>query len=80
MDGMPRSLWSVEFDTYRGASAIDRSILGWHLCRMAILELLAQPHSSMPLLSYLDSVIPKNMCVYTEQLRMQNTQNHTTRT
>ena len=48
MNGMPRSLWSVEFDTYRGASAIDRSILDWHLCRMVILELLAQPHSSMP--------------------------------
>ena len=27
MNGMPRSLWSVEFDTYRGASAIDRSKL-----------------------------------------------------
>ena len=48
MNGMPRSLWSVEFDTYRGASAIDRRILDWHLYRMAILELLAQPHSSMP--------------------------------
>jgi len=48
MNGMPRSLWSVEFDTYRGASAIDRSISDWHLCRMAILELLTQPHSSMP--------------------------------
>jgi hypothetical protein len=45
---MPRSLWSVEFDIYHGASVIDLSILDWHLCRMAILELLAQPHSSMP--------------------------------
>ena len=48
MNGMPKSLWSVEFDTYRGASAMDRNILDWHLCRMALLELLAQPHSSMP--------------------------------
>ena len=48
MNGMARSLQSVEFDTYRGASAIDRSILDWHLCRIAILELLMQPHSSMP--------------------------------
>ena len=38
----------MEFDTYHGASAIDRSILDWHLCRMTILELLTQPHSSMP--------------------------------
>ena len=38
----------MEFDTYRGASAMDRSILDWHLFRMAILELLAQPHISMP--------------------------------
>ena len=48
MHGMPRSLLCVGFDTYRGASAVDRSVLGWHLCRMAILKLLAQPHSSMP--------------------------------
>ena len=33
MNGMPRSLWSVEFDTYHGACAIDRSILDWQLCR-----------------------------------------------
>ena len=38
----------MEFYTYRGASAIDRSILDWHLCRVAILELLAQPHISIP--------------------------------
>ena len=48
MNGMPKSLWSVEFETYRGASAIDRTILDWRLCRVAILQLLAQPHSSMP--------------------------------
>ena len=48
MNGMPRSLCSVQFDTYRGASAIDRSIFDWHLCKMVIFELLAQPHSSMP--------------------------------
>jgi hypothetical protein len=30
MYGMPRSLWSVEFDTYHGASVIDLSILDWH--------------------------------------------------
>jgi len=47
MNGMPKSLLSVEFDTYRSAWAIDRCILDRHLCRMAILELLAQPHSSM---------------------------------
>jgi hypothetical protein len=38
----------VECDTYHGASVIDLSILDWHFCRMAILDLLAQPHSSMP--------------------------------
>jgi hypothetical protein len=38
----------VEFDTYRGVSAIGRSVLDWHLCRTATLELLAQHHSSMP--------------------------------
>jgi len=29
MNGIPRSLWSVKFDTYGGAFAIDQSILGW---------------------------------------------------
>jgi hypothetical protein len=48
MYGMPRSLWSVEFYIYHGASVIDLSILDWQLCKMEILELLAQPHSSMP--------------------------------
>jgi hypothetical protein len=38
----------VEFDTDNGVTVIDLSILDWNLCRMAILELLAQPHSSMP--------------------------------
>ena len=40
---MKRGIWYVPWRI-----AIDRSILDWHLCRMVILELLAQPHSSMP--------------------------------
>ena len=55
MNGVPRSLWSVEFDTYRGASAIDRSILDWRLCRVAILELLA---------SIMRKPCPANGCLF----------------
>jgi len=35
--------------TYHGASTFARSILDWHLCMIAVLDLQAQPHNSLPL-------------------------------
>jgi hypothetical protein len=45
--GIPRSLWIISLVTYHGASTIALSILDWHRCMTAILDLEAQPHSSM---------------------------------
>ena len=45
--GMPRSLWIIALVTYQGASTISLSILEWHLCMTAILDLQTQPHNSM---------------------------------
>ena len=46
--GIPRSLWIISLVTYYGASRVALNILDWHLCMTAILDLQAQPHSSMP--------------------------------
>jgi hypothetical protein len=46
--GIPRSLWIISLVTYRGASIIALGISDWHRCMTAILDLEAQPHSSMP--------------------------------
>jgi hypothetical protein len=43
-----RSEWSVWLVTYQGPLAMVRRSLGWYLCMIAILDLLAQPHSSIP--------------------------------
>jgi hypothetical protein len=45
---MPRSAWSVELETYHGASTIIRRILDWLLWFIDVLNLLAQPHNSRP--------------------------------
>jgi hypothetical protein len=41
-------LCKVRLDTYHGAFVMDRSILDWALCIVAMLVLLEQPQSSMP--------------------------------
>jgi hypothetical protein len=41
-------LCKVRLDTYHGAFVMDRSVLDWALCIMAMLVLLAQPQSSVP--------------------------------
>ena len=46
--GIARSLWIISLVTYYGASTVAFNILDWHLCMTAILDLLAQPHNSMP--------------------------------
>jgi hypothetical protein len=43
-----RSLWIIALVKFRGASTIALSISDWHRCMTAILDLEAQPHSSMP--------------------------------
>jgi len=46
--GIPRSSWIIALVTYQGASTIARNTLDWHLCMIAILDLQAQPHNSIP--------------------------------
>jgi len=46
--GIPRSSWTIALVTYHGASTVARCILDWHLCMIAVLDLEAQPHNSMP--------------------------------
>jgi hypothetical protein len=46
--GIPRSLWIISLVTYHGASTVALSILDWHRCLIAILDLEAQPHNSVP--------------------------------
>ena len=47
--GIPRSSWIIAMVTCRGASTISRSILDWHLCMIALLDLRTQfHHNSMP--------------------------------
>ena len=45
---MWRSVWSVWFDTNQGAFAMVLRIFDCDLCMIATLDLLAQPHSSIP--------------------------------
>ena len=45
--GIPRSLWIMSLVTYHRASTVAVNIFDWHLCMTAILDLQAQPHSSM---------------------------------
>jgi hypothetical protein len=45
---IPRSLWIISLVTYCGALTIALNIFDWHLCMTVILDLQAQPHSSMP--------------------------------
>jgi hypothetical protein len=40
-------LCKVKLDTYHGAFVMDRSILDWTFCIMAMLVLLVQPQNSM---------------------------------
>jgi len=47
--GIPRSSWIIALVTYHGASTVARSILDWHLCMVAVLDLQAQSYNSMPL-------------------------------
>jgi hypothetical protein len=42
---MPGSVCSCLFGTYHGALSIVRSILFWNLCRISILDVLADPHN-----------------------------------
>jgi hypothetical protein len=46
--GICRSVWRVWLVTYQGALAMVRRNFDWYLCMIAISDLLAQPHSSMP--------------------------------
>ena len=46
--GIPRSSWITALVTYHRVSTIVRNILDWHLCMMAVLDLQARPHNSMP--------------------------------
>ena len=45
--GMPRSSWIIALVTYHAASTIARNILDWHLCVIAVLDLLIQPQNSL---------------------------------
>ena len=45
---MLKSVGKVRFVTYRGAFAVALRILDRGLCMMTVLDLLAQPHSSIP--------------------------------
>jgi len=47
---MLKSVCRVRLFTYQFAFAMARRILDWDLCMMTILDLLAQPQSSIPLL------------------------------
>ena len=47
-EGMVKSVYTVWFVTYRAAFAMAQTILDWDLCTMIMLDLLAQPHSSIP--------------------------------
>jgi hypothetical protein len=47
-EDMPRSAWSVAWETYYGASTVIRRILDWLLWIIVVLDLLAQPHNSRP--------------------------------
>jgi hypothetical protein len=49
MNGTFRTSCKVWLVTYRGAFMIIRSILDWLRCILAICDLLAHPHSSIPL-------------------------------
>jgi hypothetical protein len=49
-NGICRSEWSVWLVTYQGKLVMIRRSSDWYRCIIAILDLLAQPHSTMPLL------------------------------
>jgi hypothetical protein len=42
-EDLPRSAWSVALETYHGSSTVIRSILGWPLWIIDVLDLLALP-------------------------------------
>jgi len=46
--GLPRSSWIIVLMTYHGASKFACNTLDCHLCMIAVLDLQAQPHNSMP--------------------------------
>jgi hypothetical protein len=45
---MPRSVCSCLFGTYHGALTIVRSTLFWNLCKISILDVLADPPNGAP--------------------------------
>jgi hypothetical protein len=45
---IPRSAWRVWLDTNHGTFVIERNIFDWNVCRTFVLEVLLQPHSSIP--------------------------------
>jgi hypothetical protein len=47
MGGIFRSVWIVWFDTYQGASRMNRRTLDWNLWMRTTLEAFADPHTSM---------------------------------
>jgi hypothetical protein len=47
MKGIFRSVWIVWFDTYQGASRMNRRTLDWNLWMRTMLEAFANPYTSM---------------------------------
>jgi hypothetical protein len=47
-NGICRSVWNIWFVTYQSALVMFRRIFDWYLCIIAIFDLQAQPHRTMP--------------------------------